>query len=445
MREKVKNACTPAPIDLIMYPFKKFMQLESASGLSLIGCAIAAMIWANSPWADTYEAFWHIPVTMGFGAFSLQKPLLLWINDGLMAIFFFLVGLEIKREVLIGELSTLRKALLPITAAIGGMIVPALFYSFFNLGTLGQRGWAIPTATDIAFALGILSLLGNRVPLALKVFLAALAVADDLGAIMIIGLFYTDQIFWSSLLVGAGFFGALVVANRLGTRSNIIYFLLSFGLWLGFLKSGIHATIAGVLAAMTIPATTRLDTHLFVTTGRDILEDFECAAKEGKAVLADATMQSAIHALKVSCEYAETPLQKIEHSLHPWVAFGVMPIFALANSGIAFHENFAQAFLNPITWGIIAGLVLGKPIGIFLFSWGAIKLGITCKSEEMTWLHLFGAACLGGIGFTMSLFIANLAFGINDLLDMAKVGILLSSLIASIIGYFLLHKVLRHE
>ena len=433
---KTKNR----PIDRILSPFQEFFQQEASSGILLIIATIFALAWANSPWAASYAMLWHTNVTVSFGEFGISKDLLHWINDGLMAVFFFVVGLEIKREVLVGELASPRKAVLPIVAAIGGMIIPAGFFLLLNPRGPGQIGWGIPMATDIAFALGILSLLGKRVPLSLKVFLTAVAIVDDLGAVLVIALFYTSKIVWVSLLIGGICLILLIIMNRLGVRSPIVYAILGIGLWVAFLKSGVHATVAGVLLAMTIPVRTRINTEEFLSHAGFFLDEFRAHGKTGESVLTSKDQRAAIQAIEVAAEHAQTPLQRLEHILHPWVGYVIMPIFALANAGIAIKGDFLAAFVQPVTLGIMAGLIVGKQIGIFSASYIAVKLGWSDLPSGMTWTRLYGLAWLAGIGFTMSLFIAGLAFGVSDLLTLAKAGILVASLISGTVGAFILSR-----
>ncbi|HSG42499.1 MAG TPA: Na+/H+ antiporter NhaA [Anaerolineales bacterium] len=431
------------PIDRILSPFQEFFQREASSGILLMIAAILALIWANSPWADSYYAVWQTNVTFSVGSFKISKALLLWINDGLMAVFFFIVGLEIKREVMVGELATPRRAILPIIAAIGGMLVPAGFFILFNPSGQAQAGWGIPMATDIAFALGILSLLGKRVPLSLKVFLTAVAIVDDLGAVLVIALFYTSEIVWGSLLIGAIILIILVAMNRLGVRNPLVYTLLGLGLWVAFLKSGVHATIAGVLLAMTIPVRTRINTEEFFTNASFFLNEFRRRGKPGESVLTNKSQRSAMQAIEDAAEQAQTPLQRLEHNLHPWVGYFVMPVFAFANAGLVIGGDFLSGFTQPVTLGVMAGLIFGKQTGIFIASYLTVKLGWSDLPAGMTWLRLWGLACLAGIGFTMSLFIAGLAFGEPELLTLAKSGILVASLISGIIGAFILSRANR--
>lgn len=437
---QIKQPPPRLPTERLLRPFQEFARIEASGGILLLVCTVVALAWANSPWAGTYFSLWQTKLTVGFGEFVLSKPLLLWINDGLMAIFFFVVGLEIKREVLVGELDSVRKAALPMAAALGGVIVPASIYITINAGTPGSSGWGIPMATDIAFALGVLALLGQRVPLALNVFLTALAIVDDIVAVLVIALFYTAQISWVSLAIGAGFLVALVAVNWAGARHPLVYALLGIGLWLAFLKSGVHATVAGVLLAMTIPSRARINTDEFLAQSRAVLDEFERAGESGQSVLTNADRQDALHALETTCERVAAPMQRLEHALHPWVTFAIMPVFALANAGVALGGDLSAALTNSISLGIIVGLVVGKQAGISLFSWLAVKSRLATRPDEVTWQHVYGASWLGGIGFTMSLFIAGLAFGDSPLLDSAKIGILAASLMAGVIGWFILNR-----
>ena len=424
----------------VLLPFQEFVRTEASSGILLIICTVVALIWANSPWADSYTSLWQTKLTVDVGGFGLSKSLLLWINDGLMAVFFFVVGLEIKREVLAGELSSPRKAALPIVAALGGMVLPAAIYALLNAGKAGAAGWGIPMATDIAFALGVLSLLGARAPLSLKVFLTAVAIVDDIGAVLIIALFYTSQIAWGALAVGGGFLLALIIVNRLGVRKPLIYALLGIGLWVAFLKSGVHATVAGVLLAMTIPARTRINADQFLARGRELVERFERAGACGESVLTNRRQRGILQAMENAVNQAETPLQRLEHALHPWVTYAIMPVFALANAGVSLRGDIGSALTHPITLGVAAGLILGKQIGIFLAARLVVALKIADRPAGVTWQHIYGAGWLAGIGFTMSLFIAGLAFGDSAVLTQAKVGILLASIIAGGVGWLLLRR-----
>jgi NhaA family Na+:H+ antiporter len=425
------------PIRRVLRPFREFARVEASGGIVLLACTVVALAWANSPWADSYGALWHSEVTVGAEPLGLSMDLRHWINDGLMALFFFVVGLEIKREVLVGELADPRRAALPIAAAVGGMAVPALVYLAVTRGTPGAAGWGVPMATDIAFALGVLALLGRRAPLALKVFLTALAIVDDIGAVLVIALFYTAEVAWTPLLAGLALVLLLYGANRVGVRGPLVYALVGLVVWVAFLESGVHATIAGVLLAATIPAWVRLDVPAFVDRARTSLDHLVDAAGRGGSVLSDQVQQHALHDLETACERAQAPMQRLEHALHPWVSFVVMPVFALANAGVALDAGAAVALAHPVGLGVVLGLLLGKQVGITLFAWLAVRSGVAALPAGVTWRHVYGAGWLGGIGFTMSLFIASLAFGATDLLATAKVGVLAASAVAGAVGYAL--------
>ena len=416
--------------------------MEASGGLLLMICTIVALIAANSPFAEDWFALWEVYLTAGAGPLEISKPLHLWINDGLMAIFFFVVGLEIKREVLVGELSSLRKAALPMMGAIGGMVVPALLYLAFNAGTDAASGWGIPMATDIAFALGVLALLGSRAPLSLKVFLTALAIVDDLGAVLVIALFYTADVSAQMLGLGAVFLAGMFALNLLGVRAPVAYLVLGIALWVAVLKSGVHATVAGVLGAMAIPVRRRIAATEFVEKARIYLREIEEDLQPG-TVAPTADQTDAIHGLEQACEAVETPLARLEHGLHPWVAYFIIPVFALANAGVALGGGAGEALSSSVSLGIIAGLVLGKQIGVMLFAWLAVKLRLADLPTGATWAQLYGVACLCGIGFTMSLFIGNLAFASPATLDLAKMGILAASVISGIMGWIVLSRVQR--
>ena len=425
---------------ILIRPFQRFFQLEAASGILLLLCATLALVWANSPLADAYFRLWNSTITVDAGALAISKPLLLWINDGLMAVFFFVVGLEIKREVLVGELSAPKKAALSVAAALGGMLVPAGIYVMLNAGGVGAPGWGIPMATDIAFTLGVLALIRPRVPLALKVFVTAVAIVDDLGAVLVIALFYTAELSLSALAVAAAFLGALVLLNRFGVRRPLPYVLLGIALWVAVLKSGMHATIAGVLLALTIPARRLIDAPEFLRRAELLLAEFREDLKPGEAEPTE-DQRHALHSLEVAAERLETPLQRLEHGLHPWVAFLVIPVFALANAGVALGGDVGATLASPVALGIILGLFLGKPLGIVALAWLATRAGLAALPGGVTWRHIWGVSLLCGIGFTMSLFIASLAFGDPALLDRAKVGILAGSLVSALAGALVLTRV----
>lgn len=427
-------------IEKIMAPVSRFIHLEYTSGIVLLISVVVAISWANSPFHEFYEHLWHINFTIGFDKFLLSHPLHIWINDGLMAIFFFVIGLELKREFMEGELSSLQKASLPMTAALGGMLVPAAIYFFINKGTDADHGWGIPMATDIAFALALLSMASKHIPVSVKIFLSALAVADDLGAVLVIAFFYTDQINFIPLAVGAGFLILLMVGNRMGIRSTIFYLLLGICVWIGFLLSGVHATIAGVLVAFTIPAVTRIDEQIYSSNLRKLSYDFEADIPE-RGTLITPLQNKTIQKVKTLSMAAETPLQTIEHALHPWVAFGIMPLFALANAGIVITSDFFSSVINPVSIGVAAGLIIGKFTGILLFCWIMVRFRISNLPEGANWKHIAGVALLAGIGFTMSLFISGLAFKNPAFIDQAKYGILIASIIAGILGTIVLKRI----
>jgi NhaA family Na+:H+ antiporter len=427
----------PQPVDRLLAPFREFSQREASGGVLLMGAALIALVWANSPLADSYAGLWQTTLSVGVGDLSLAKPLLLWINDGLMAVFFLVVGLEIKREVLVGELASVRKASLPIAAAVGGAVLPALLFALIAGGDPEAiRGWGVPMATDIAFALGVLALLGSRAPVGLRIFLTALAIVDDLLAVLVIAVFYSSDLSMTALAAAAGILAMLVVANRLGVRRPLVYALLGIGLWVAVLQSGIHATIAGVLLAITIPARTRIDRAAFVEGARRMVDDLS----DRHDAPSDEEHHATLWDLEDLTEHAQAPMLRIEHALLPWVAFLIVPLFALANAGVAIGGDLGGALTSPIALGVIIGLVVGKQIGITLGAWLVVRAGLAALPEGVTWRHVYGGAWLGGIGFTMSLFVAELAFGEPSLAS-AKIGILAASLIAGVGGYLFLRRI----
>jgi NhaA family Na+:H+ antiporter len=430
----------PTPAERLLSPFQEFLHQETSGGIVLLICTLIALVWANVPSiAPGYFGLWQKPIVAGIGDFVLVKPASHWINDGLMAIFFFVVGLEIKRELLSGELSSPRQAALPAAAALGGMVVPAIVYSLFNAGGPAQAGWGVPMATDIAFALGVLALLGKSVPLSLKIFLTALAIVDDLGAVLVIALFFTAEIVWPALIAAAVIVAVLIAVNRLGVRNPLVYVLLGICLWLAILKSGIHATIAGVILAMMIPATPRLTRKEFMARGGKLITEF--AQEEVEPSGTTEKQRATLQALETHVRSMESPLQRFEHVLHPWVSFLIMPVFALANAGISLGSEFAAAWSHPVTLGVAGGLILGKQIGITSFTWLAVKTGMASLPAGISWRHIYGIGWLGGIGFTMSLFIADLAFANDPVLQVAKVGILSASMISGIAGWIALKRI----
>ena len=426
------------PITQLMRPVQRFMHEEASSGIVLFVAAVVALIWANSPWYHVYDELLKTPITIGFDHWAIDETLHHWVDDGLMAVFFFVVGLEIKRAVIVGELSSVRRAALPIFAALGGMIVPALIYVAFNAEGEASRGWGVPMATDIAFSLGVLSLLRTRAPLPLKVFLAAFAIIDDIGAVIVIAVFYTGDIAWGNLGIGAIFLAVLVVVGRLGIRHPLVYAVLGAAVWLAFLYSGVHATVAGVLVAATIPIRVRVDPAGFLARGRDLLLVFERSGEYGHEDETSSEQRAILKELEDTAQEMQSPLQRFENALHPWVAFVIMPLFALSNAGVKIEGDFFAALTHPVTIGIVLGLVIGKQVGVTLFSWAAVRFGFAALPYGVTWLQFYGVALLGGIGFTMSLFITNLAFTTQALSTEAKIGILLGSAISGVIGYLVL-------
>lgn len=419
------------------FKISRFINEEAYGGVFLIIATIAAMIWANSSFYGSYHHVWHeFKVGFVWGNIDMVSSLHHWINDGLMALFFFVVGLEIKREIMGGELSSIKKASLPIAAAIGGMIIPALLYVFAILNYPDYiDGWGIPMATDIAFALGLLAMLGKRVPLNLKIFLTALAIADDLGAVMVIALFYTESIDFNELLYAGFFIAVLIIANLAGIRRTLFYALIGFsGVWIAFIYSGVHATIAGVLIALTIPARTKIGETAYIDKLTSYLQKFKNENQDNKSTLLTKGQVHVISEIQELSDKAHTPLQKLEHALHPISAYFILPVFALSNAGVHIDGRVIDMLIHPISLGIIAGLVLGKFLGISLLSRLVVKFKIAELPQGVTWRHIYGVAFLAGIGFTMSMFISDLAFKEEEFKQIAKVGIMAASLISAVIG-----------
>ena len=428
----------PRSVERAFAPLRNFLHTEASGGILLFVAAIAALVWANSPWSASYGALWHTPITIEVGEFRLAEDLHFWINDGLMAIFFFVVGLEIKRELLIGELTSIRRALLPVAGAIGGAVLPAAIFVAFTRGGEGSAGWGVPMATDIAFALGVLALLGSRVPIGLKIFVTALAIADDLMAIVVIAIFYSGDLSLLAFGAAAAVLGLLIAGNRLHVRNYLFYGVLGIALWMAVLASGIHATIAGVALALTVPARTRIDGHSFLVRARELIDAFEAADYPEDVRRSEARL-SALSDLEHATEAIQTPLQRLEHGLHPWVAYFIVPLFALSNAGVALGTGVTAALGSPVAYGIVAGLLVGKQAGILGTAWIVVRMGWADLPAGVTWRHIWGAGCVAGIGFTMSLFIAELAFaGSAALLDVAKVAILAASVLAASIAWVVL-------
>ncbi|MCC6774716.1 MAG: Na+/H+ antiporter NhaA [Gemmatimonadaceae bacterium] len=430
----------PKIVRRVLRPFQEFARIGSLGGIVLLVTTAVALTWSNSPYADTYFHIWETQLTVGSAESPLTLSLHQWINDALMVVFFLLVGLEIKREIRVGELSSPRQAALPIVAAIGGMVVPALLYVAVTHGTPAMDGWGIPMATDIAFALGILALLGPRVPIGLKVFLAALAIVDDLGAVLVIAIFYTSSIAWGAVAGAAVCLVILLVLNVRQVADLTPYMVVGIALWFFFLQSGIHSTIAGVLLALTIPTSSRINAEEFSARARRLINEFERTETGDLLVITSKGQQDALNSLDVAVSSVNAPLLKLEHSLTDLVAFGIMPLFALSNAGVRL-SGVGEAITSPVSIGIALGLVLGKMAGITLFSALAVRWGVASLPAGVTWRSMHGAAWLGGIGFTMSLFIAGLAFRDAELLDAAKLSVLVSSCIAGVVGFLLLYGV----
>lgn len=411
--------------------FQRFVTTEARGGFVLLLSACIALLIANSAWTDAYTRLLGLPIAIGIGPHSISLALRDWINDGLMAVFFLLVGLEIKRELIAGELSSFRQAALPIAAAIGGMIVPAALYLLVNINGPGLRGWAIPMATDIAFALGALALLAPRAPIAAKVFLTALAIVDDMGAVLIIGFFYSETIVWTAVGGAIALALLLIVFNATGVRRIWPYLLAGVGLWFFVHESGIHATIAGIILAFTIPTRTRINAQEFSHQARGLLDEFDRSETGDLLVLTSKGQQETLFTLEQASEGVTAPILKLEHVLHNFSAFAVMPLFAFANAGISIAAS--QPDLQ-ILFGVLAGLIVGKPLGVMAAAYLAVKFRVAKLPEGVGWSSLHGYAWLAGIGFTMSLFIAMLAFDDAALLNAAKIGILSGSLLAGAIA-----------
>lgn len=427
--------------DKILTPFEEFIHRQTTSGLLLICMAVAALVLANGPLASFYENVLHMMVGIDIGSWSLKMSLHHWINDGLMALFFFVVGLELKREFLVGELANPRNAALPIAAAIGGMVVPALVYFAINPQGDAAAGWAIPMATDIAFAIGVLALLAGRVPKALITFLVALAIVDDLGAVMVIAVFYTDSIALGPLAVAGGSFALLLMFNRGGIRNSIPYFIVAVVMWYALFQSGVHATLAGVLGALTVPATPKYDPARFSTKVRELMNRFDENHQPGKSIMTNVELRAVVQTLENGVHSVEAPLQRLEHIWHMPVAYLVIPIFALANAGIPLEfGSLSETINHPVMLGVVLGLVLGKFIGITGACWLVLKLGLAELPKGTRFIQIAGVSLLAGIGFTMSIFVAQLAFdGREDLLLLAKTGILLASFLAGLTGFVWLY------
>ncbi len=440
MAKGINYALWEKSFDRILSPLEEFIHRQTTSGVLLMICAVIALVIANSPLHDTYEHFLHTDISFGVGSSQFSLSIHHWINEALMALFFMIMGLELKRELLVGELSSLRQALLPIMAAVGGMIIPALCYFALNSDGHAAKGWGIPMATDIAFAIGALSLLGPRIPKTLITFLIALAIVDDLGAVAVIALYYTESINMQPLLYAFICTVAMLACNMLGVRRSLPYAVIGTALWSAMLAAGIHATIAGIVVAFAIPIRPKFEPRHFISKVEELTLRMKNTIGETPDIIHNTHFRGLVSSLGDGVALVQAPAQRVEHKLHLPVAYIVIPIFALANAGIPVEFSaFGQYLSNPITLGVLAGLVLGKPLGILGFTWLTVKLGWAELPEALNMKHILGVGMLGGIGFTMSIFVADLGFaGLPEDLLMAKTGILLASAIAGFGGYFLL-------
>lgn len=427
--------------DKVLSPLEDFIHRQTTSGVLLMLCAIAALYIANSPWSVAYHQLLELPFTIGVPGFELSKSLHHWINDGLMALFFFVIGLELKREILVGELADPKQAILPIAAAIGGMVVPVFIYISINPEGHTLDGWGIPMATDIAFALGALALLGKRIPKSLLTFLVALAIVDDLGAVMVIAVFYTETISFPALATVAVMLLLLVSLNLGGIRRPLPYVLLGIVLWIAMLKSGVHATLAGIFLAFTIPMRPKYDPARLLTHINEMIEYIKRSYQQEGNIIKNDELRTRVRALGDGVRLVQAPAQIMERTMHLPSAYLIIPIFSLANAGVPINlGSFSSIVSHPVSMGIIAGLVLGKLLGIAGFSWLAVKFGMTSLPSGLNFKHIVGVALMGGIGFTMSIFIAELGFAhsAEDLL-MAKTGILIASILAGVSGFLWLY------
>lgn len=425
----------------VINPLSAFISNSIMGGIVLLIAAVIAIILANSPWSEWFLGFWKNKISIGINSeLFLNYDLQHWVNDGLISIFFFVLGLELKREIVGGQLSGLKNAFLPVAVGIGGMVFPALIFLFFNGGQDTEAGWGIPMATDIAFALGVLHLLGKKVPTSVKIFLTAFGIVDDLGAILIIALFYTSDISFVSLGVGLGFLVVLMLANKAGVRNTLFYAIVGIlCVWLPFLISGVHATIAAVLVAFTIPANTKFNELQFLSKNKKYANKFDQATVTDSSTVTKEQLHI-LKDMKTSAKHAMTPLQRLEHSMHPIVSFIVMPIFALANAGVVLTMDLDTLVSNNIFVGIISGLLIGKLIGIFGVTALLVKLKISNLPRGMTMSHLFGLSIISGIGFTMSIFITSLAYTDAENIVQAKIAIFVASIIAGVIGFMVLSR-----
>jgi NhaA family Na+:H+ antiporter len=421
----------------VQLPVQQFIHTQGVSSAFLLAAAVAALVWANSPWSASYYHIWHIELTLS----GLKLPVHAWINDAMMALFFFLVGMEIKQEIVHGELSDLRRAALPICGGLGGMVVPALIFTAVNHGRPGAHGWGVPMATDIAFSLGVLALV-KGIPPELKVFLLSLAIADDLGAISVIAVFYTDTLYLNYLLIAALLLAIILLCRKIGFGRQILYAALGFGFWLAILRSGVHATIAGVILGFLMPVRSQVSLDDFDALSQQTMDEFRKARTTGNTSLA--TRQ--LGAMEYLIANTESPADRVTRKLHDWIAYLILPLFAFSNAGVTFTFGIWQSLLHSsIAWGVLLGLFLGKPIGIFGVCWVAVKLRIAQLPKSVRWSHIASVSVLAGIGFTVSIFISALAFDDGAQLDAAKTAVLIASLLSGVCGYLLLKRVAASE
>jgi NhaA family Na+:H+ antiporter len=423
----------PAPVDRLAEPIARFLHVQSAGGAVLLVATVAALVLANSPWSGQFLGFWDTNIGLSVGAFEITHSLKHWINDGLMVIFFFVIGLEVKREIVLGELRDLRTASLPIAAALGGMVVPASVYLSMQWGEPGARGWGIPMATDIAFVVGCMAILGSRVPRGLRVLLLTLAIADDIGAILVIAIGYTSDLNLTALGLAVLAIGVILLFQRIGVRSIPIYVVVGIALWFAIYESGVHATIAGVALGLMTPARPWVSRNMFVRYVQEIGDFLQGDLPDDDENLL-LERRSRLETLTKATRESVSPLVRLETMLHPWVSFGIMPLFALANAGVTID---VASFADPLALAVSAGLVIGKPVGIVLFSFLAVRIGLARLPVGVNWPIVAAGGLLAGIGFTMSLFIAELALK-GDLLDAAKIGVLAGSAVAAAGGMILL-------
>jgi len=420
---------------MVVSPVERFVGSEISGGVLLVVASVVALVWANSQWSDSYHHLWERVISVDMRFLHISEDLKHWVNDGLMALFFFLVGLEMKREMVRGELASFRKAVFPFVAAFGGMLVPAAIYALLNRSGESVRGWGIPMATDIAFAIGVLALLGRRIPSSLRVFMLALATVDDIGAILVIAIFYTTSLSLRALQVAVFFLVVLILLRTLGLRNRVVIGVLGILLWAAVLKSGVHATIAGVVLGLLTPSTPGVDPGEASQSIQSVLAELKIANQQGNKKATEAVLGR----MEDACYNAQAPLDRQEHRLHPWISYVVLPIFALSNAGVEFsREHAVAAITGGVTLGIVLGLVVGKLVGIVGFCKLAVATRISALPDQTTWRHIIGVGALAGIGFTVSLFITELAFDNDLLIADAKIGILLASLIAGVAGYVFL-------